>query len=260
MSTTAAAPVRHTKTMMHQRSTAVPTVSPTAAPRPESQEYGSGEQPSEYSAYGVAPDAPQETTRRERQTAAPTGSPHGGGGARRRREASAAAERARPRHHTFWFGMHADMPSGTWIASVRVHSMRGASEFWSEPQSFVIPARAQASSVLAIALASSLTALLLVLLLATAVITIILLKLRRKEKVVQTTMNPDYYTYTPDEWEIESDKVEQGRPLGQGSFGMVYEGMFLSLPLPLALRSPHVSLTKHTCLHSPRRQSVRREG
>ena len=127
--------------------------------------------------------------------------------------------------------MTADMPSGTWVASVRVHSMRGASEFWSEPQSFAIPARAQASSVLAIALVSSLTALLLVLLLATAAITIILLKLRRKEKVVQTTMNPDYYTYTPDEWEIESDKVEQGKSLGQGSFGMVYEGPPPPLPL-----------------------------
>jgi insulin receptor len=31
--------------------------------------------------------------------------------------------------------------------------------------------------------------------------------------------------YIPDEWEIPRDKIELGRELGQGSFGMVHEGL-----------------------------------
>lgn len=30
--------------------------------------------------------------------------------------------------------------------------------------------------------------------------------------------------YVPDEWEVARDKIELLRELGQGSFGMVYEG------------------------------------
>lgn len=40
--------------------------------------------------------------------------------------------------------------------------------------------------------------------------------------------NPEYSemetSYVPDEWELERIKVKIGRALGQGSFGMVYEG------------------------------------
>jgi insulin receptor len=40
-------------------------------------------------------------------------------------------------------------------------------------------------------------------------------------------INPDYagVTYKQDEWEIPRDKVIQLHELGQGSFGMVYEGI-----------------------------------
>ena len=31
--------------------------------------------------------------------------------------------------------------------------------------------------------------------------------------------------YVPDEWEVDRDKVELLKELGQGSFGMVYEGI-----------------------------------
>ena len=31
--------------------------------------------------------------------------------------------------------------------------------------------------------------------------------------------------YIPDEWEVPRDKIELLRELGQGSFGMVYEGI-----------------------------------
>lgn len=32
--------------------------------------------------------------------------------------------------------------------------------------------------------------------------------------------------YEPDEWEVDRDKVQLIRELGQGSFGMVFEGVF----------------------------------
>lgn len=41
-------------------------------------------------------------------------------------------------------------------------------------------------------------------------------------------MNPEYVdtdnVYIPDEWEVPRNKVKIGIALGQGSFGMVYEG------------------------------------
>lgn len=40
-----------------------------------------------------------------------------------------------------------------------------------------------------------------------------------------TSINPDYEHYNPDEWEVERDKIQLIRELGQGSFGMVYEGV-----------------------------------
>ncbi|XP_064607698.1 insulin-like peptide receptor isoform X2 [Liolophura sinensis] len=40
--------------------------------------------------------------------------------------------------------------------------------------------------------------------------------------------NPDYIgiAYTPDEWEVDRDKISLIKELGQGSFGMVYEGEY----------------------------------
>ena len=35
--------------------------------------------------------------------------------------------------------------------------------------------------------------------------------------------------YEPDEWEVERDKITLLRELGQGSFGMVWEGKALDL-------------------------------
>lgn len=45
------------------------------------------------------------------------------------------------------------------------------------------------------------------------------------------TVNPDYVSmqYTPDEWEMPRDNITQLKELGQGSFGMVYEGTISKL-------------------------------
>ncbi|GAB0095553.1 Insulin-like receptor [Sergentomyia squamirostris] len=44
------------------------------------------------------------------------------------------------------------------------------------------------------------------------------------------TVNPDYVSmqYTPDEWEMSRENISQQKELGQGSFGMVYEGTISS--------------------------------
>lgn len=41
------------------------------------------------------------------------------------------------------------------------------------------------------------------------------------------TVNPDYVStpYVLDEWEVPREKIEMLRPLGKGTFGMVYEGI-----------------------------------
>lgn len=44
------------------------------------------------------------------------------------------------------------------------------------------------------------------------------------------SVNPNYVSmqYTPDEWEIPREKIIRLNKLGQGSFGMVYEGILLN--------------------------------
>lgn len=41
------------------------------------------------------------------------------------------------------------------------------------------------------------------------------------------SVNPEYVpsVYVPDEWEVPRKKIDLIRELGQGSFGMVYEGL-----------------------------------
>ncbi|XP_026277829.2 insulin-like receptor isoform X2 [Frankliniella occidentalis] len=45
-------------------------------------------------------------------------------------------------------------------------------------------------------------------------------------------INPDYHsaTYIPDEWEVPREHIQILKELGQGSFGMVYEGIIQSCP------------------------------
>ncbi|MGH0174054.1 UNVERIFIED_CONTAM: hypothetical protein FKN15_067022 [Acipenser sinensis] len=47
--------------------------------------------------------------------------------------------------------------------------------------------------------------------------------------VLYASVNPEYFSaaemYVPDEWEVLREKITMCRELGQGSFGMVYEGI-----------------------------------
>ncbi|XP_032902872.1 insulin receptor isoform X2 [Amblyraja radiata] len=65
------------------------------------------------------------------------------------------------------------------------------------------------------------------------VVPVVFLVVRKRRTELPTGMfytssNPEYISandvYVPDEWEVARDKIELLRELGQGSFGMVYEG------------------------------------
>lgn len=47
-----------------------------------------------------------------------------------------------------------------------------------------------------------------------------------------SNINPDYApaTYIPDEWEVPRSNIQILKELGQGSFGMVYEGIIRNSP------------------------------
>lgn len=59
----------------------------------------------------------------------------------------------------------------------------------------------------------------------------------------------DWNIYVPDEWELERSKVKIGASLGQGSFGMVYEGEAKDLfytdkkPLKVAIKTVNNNAT-----------------
>uniref|UniRef100_A0A672YSX6 Tyrosine-protein kinase receptor n=1 Tax=Sphaeramia orbicularis TaxID=375764 RepID=A0A672YSX6_9TELE len=50
-----------------------------------------------------------------------------------------------------------------------------------------------------------------------------------KKRFLYASVNPEYFSaaemYVPDEWEVAREKISLSRELGQGSFGMVYEGI-----------------------------------
>ncbi|XP_055384771.1 insulin-like receptor [Condylostylus longicornis] len=85
---------------------------------------------------------------------------------------------------------------------------------------------------------------------------LILLYVKRKYYAQQpdlkliTSVNPEYVSmqYTPDEWELQREQIIQLRELGQGSFGMVYEGVIknynqLQDNTPCAIKTVNESAT-----------------
>ncbi|KAH0505924.1 Insulin receptor-related protein [Microtus ochrogaster] len=69
---------------------------------------------------------------------------------------------------------------------------------------------------------------------------------KRRSSTLYTSVNPEYYSasrmYVPDEWEVPRKQISIIRELGQGSFGMVYEGLVQGLEAgkestPVALKT-----------------------
>lgn len=77
------------------------------------------------------------------------------------------------------------------------------------------------------------------------------------------SVNPDYFSmqYTPDSWEVPREDITKIRELGQGSFGMVYEGTLRNYPkegeeMPCAIKTVNESATDRERINFLKEASV----
>uniref|UniRef100_A0A672MR32 Insulin-like growth factor 1 receptor n=1 Tax=Sinocyclocheilus grahami TaxID=75366 RepID=A0A672MR32_SINGR len=129
-----------------------------------------------------------------------------------------------------------NLPSGNYSARVRATSLAGNGS-WTEPVSFYVPPPKRGvltgnyDNAFYLAIIIPVT----VLLLLTAVISVVVFVTKKRNSdrlgngVLYASVNPEYFSpfemYVPDEWEVAREKITMCRELGQGSFGMVYEGI-----------------------------------
>ncbi|XP_052100450.1 insulin-like peptide receptor isoform X1 [Mytilus californianus] len=121
------------------------------------------------------------------------------------------------------------LPPGNYSYRVQAYSLAGNGS-WSEVRWFFISDKQEPSWSSSTIIAVSVSSVLLIILF--GVIVVWLIARSRTDKIPiewhVSTVNPDYMqdydAYIPDEWEVERDKVCLLRELGQGSFGMVWEG------------------------------------
>ncbi|XP_015220966.1 insulin receptor b isoform X1 [Lepisosteus oculatus] len=117
---------------------------------------------------------------------------------------------------------------GNYSVRIRATSLAGNGS-WTEPTYFYVQDPRDPSSVMKIAI-GSVICIVLILVVAGAVFMVV----RKKQTEGPTgplyaSSNPEYLSandvYVPDEWEVPREKIDVLRELGQGSFGMVYEGI-----------------------------------
>ncbi|XP_044049962.1 insulin-like growth factor 1a receptor [Siniperca chuatsi] len=124
-----------------------------------------------------------------------------------------------------------NLGSGNYSARVRATSLAGNGS-WTESVSFYVPPPKRDDGVtfyLVIIIPIIVT-------LFIASLTTILFFVNKKRNsdrlgngVLYASVNPEYFSaaemYVPDEWEVAREKITMHKELGQGSFGMVYEGI-----------------------------------
>ncbi|KAM9311927.1 insulin-like growth factor 1 receptor [Gastrophryne carolinensis] len=120
---------------------------------------------------------------------------------------------------------------GNYSAQVRAISLSGNGS-WTDMVSFYVKERIlEGDGLLHLAVILPITTVLIL-------VTLILVacyvtKKRNSDRlgngVLYASVNPEYFSaaemYVPDEWEVPREKITMNRELGQGSFGMVYEGI-----------------------------------
>ncbi|KAK2917886.1 hypothetical protein Q8A73_004632 [Channa argus] len=124
-----------------------------------------------------------------------------------------------------------NLGSGNYTAYVRGTSLAGNGS-WTDSVSFYIPPFKQDDRV---AFYLMIIIPIIVTLLIASLITILFFvnKKRNSDRlgngVLYASVNPEYFSaaemYVPDEWEVAREKITMHKELGQGSFGMVYEGI-----------------------------------
>ncbi|XP_062860198.1 insulin-like growth factor 1a receptor [Trichomycterus rosablanca] len=119
---------------------------------------------------------------------------------------------------------------GNYSVRVRATSLEGNGS-WTEPLSFYVPRSHPYENMLYLAITVPIIVLIIFISLIT---TVIFIKKKRNNDrlgngVLYASVNPEYFSaaemYVPDEWEVAREKITLCRELGQGSFGMVYEGI-----------------------------------
>ncbi|XP_025770943.1 insulin receptor-related protein [Puma concolor] len=148
-------------------------------------------------------------------------------------------------------GVHlALLPPGNYSARVRATSLAGNGS-WTESIAFYIPGpEEEDSGGLHVLLTVTPVGLMLLVILAA----LGFFYGRKRNSTLYASVNPEYFSasavYIPDEWEVPREQISIIRELGQGSFGMVYEG--LAQGLEAGEESTPVALKTVNELASPR--------
>ncbi|XP_061094093.1 insulin receptor b [Conger conger] len=118
--------------------------------------------------------------------------------------------------------------SGNYTVKIRATSLAGNGS-WTEPTHFYVPDRADPDGILKIVIGPVICIILLLI-----VGGGVFMEFKKKQTEGPTgplyaSSNPEYLSandvYVPDDWEVAREKIAVLRELGQGSFGMVYEGV-----------------------------------
>ncbi|XP_076118364.1 insulin-like growth factor 1a receptor [Alosa pseudoharengus] len=124
-----------------------------------------------------------------------------------------------------------NLSPGNYSARVQPTSLAGNGS-WTKPIFFYIP-QPNVDYDHALYLIIIIPIVIVVLIVSGAVALVFLNRKRNADRlgngVLYASVNPEYFSaadmYVPDEWEVPREKMTMCRELGQGSFGMVYEGI-----------------------------------
>ncbi|XP_073328728.1 insulin-like growth factor 1a receptor [Pagrus major] len=124
-----------------------------------------------------------------------------------------------------------NLGSGNYSARVRATSLAGNGS-WTESVSFYVPPPKREDGV-TFYLVIIIPIIVILFIASLSTILFFVNKKRNSDRlgngVLYASVNPEYFSaaemYVPDEWEVAREKITMHRELGQGSFGMVYEGI-----------------------------------
>ncbi|KAL6080802.1 hypothetical protein STEG23_023811 [Scotinomys teguina] len=133
------------------------------------------------------------------------------------------------------------LPPGNYSAKVRATSLAGNGS-WTDGVAFYItgPEEEDAGGLRILLTVTPVGFMLLIMLAALG-----FFYSKKRNSTLYTSVNPEYFSashmYVPDEWEVPREQISIIRELGQGSFGMVYEGLVRGLEggesTPVALKT-----------------------
>uniref|UniRef100_A0A8C6UGW2 Tyrosine-protein kinase receptor n=1 Tax=Neogobius melanostomus TaxID=47308 RepID=A0A8C6UGW2_9GOBI len=123
-----------------------------------------------------------------------------------------------------------NLGTGNYSVRVRARSLAGNGS-WTESVTFYVPPPKHNMDKLYLVIVLPIIILLIIIGIITGAI--YMSKKRNSDRlgngVLYASVNPEYFSaaemYVPDEWEVAREKISMHRELGQGSFGMVYEGL-----------------------------------